>query len=304
MRKLAKAASNPVVDQFADSLWLSDGLSRNTIESYRRDVEQLDTWLAKTKKGDVSRVSTTDLQDFLAHRVGDVHSSPRSTARLTSALKRFFQYLVRERLINEDPTTTLTSPKLTRGLPKSMSEADVEGLLNAPDIETPLGLRDKAMLETLYATGLRVTELVTLQIAQVSLDMNVVRVIGKGNKERLVPMGEVAAEWIKRYITDARPTILGEQKSQDLFVTQRGSAMTRQMFWVTIKQQGLRANIFQKISPHTLRHAFATHLINHGADLRVVQLLLGHADITTTQIYTHVARERLKALHAAHHPRG
>jgi integrase/recombinase XerD len=304
MKKLAKAASNPLVDQFADSLWLSDGLSRNTIESYRRDVEQLDTWLAKTKRGDVSHASTTDLQDFLAHRVGDVHSSPRSTARLTSALKRFFQYLVRERLINEDPTTTLTSPKLTRGLPKSMSEADVEGLLNAPDIETPLGLRDKAMLETLYATGLRVTELVTLQIAQVSLDMNVVRVIGKGNKERLVPMGEVAAEWIKRYIADARPAILGEQKSQDLFVTQRGGAMTRQMFWVTIKQQALRANIFQKISPHTLRHAFATHLINHGADLRVVQLLLGHADITTTQIYTHVARERLKALHAAHHPRG
>jgi integrase/recombinase XerD len=304
MKKLAKAASNPLVDQFADSLWLSDGLSRNTIESYRRDVEQLDTWLAKTKRGDVSRVSTTDLQDFLAHRVGDVHSSPRSTARLTSALKRFFQFLVRERLINEDPTTTLTSPKLTRGLPKSMSEADVEGLLNAPDIETPLGLRDKAMLETLYATGLRVTELVTLQIAQVSLDMNVVRVIGKGNKERLVPMGEVAAEWIKRYIADARPVILGEQKSQDLFVTQRGGAMTRQMFWVTIKQQAFRANIFQKISPHTLRHAFATHLINHGADLRVVQLLLGHADITTTQIYTHVARERLKALHAAHHPRG
>jgi integrase/recombinase XerD len=304
MKKVAKPASNPLVDQFADSLWLSDGLSRNTIESYRRDVEQLDTWLAKTKKSDVPRVSTTDLQDFLAHRVGDVHSSPRSTARLTSALKRFFQYLVRERLIDEDPTTTLTSPKLTRGLPKSMSEADVEGLLNAPDVETPLGLRDKAMLETLYATGLRVTELVTLQVAQVSLDMHVVRVIGKGNKERLVPMGEVAADWIKRYIADARPAILGEQKSQDLFVTQRGGAMTRQMFWVTVKQQAFRAQIYQKISPHTLRHAFATHLINHGADLRVVQLLLGHADITTTQIYTHVARERLKALHAAHHPRG
>jgi integrase/recombinase XerD len=300
----APKLTHPLIDQFADSLWLADGLSRNTIESYRRDITQLDAWLRQTKRGDVSLTSTSDLQAFLAHRVGEVHSSPRSTARLTSALKRFFQYMLRERLINEDPTTTLTSPKLTRGLPKSMSETDVEGLLNAPDVETPLGLRDKAMLETLYATGLRVTELVTLQIVQVSLDMNVVRVIGKGNKERLVPMGEVAAEWIKRYIADARPAILGEQKSQDLFVTQRGGAMTRQMFWVTVKQQAFRAQIYQKISPHTLRHAFATHLINHGADLRVVQLLLGHADITTTQIYTHVARERLKALHATHHPRG
>jgi integrase/recombinase XerD len=301
---MSKAAAHPLIDQFADSLWLSDGLSRNTIESYRRDIEQLDTWLRKTKRSDVALTAAIDLQAFLAHRVEDAHSSPRSTARLTSALKRFFQFLQREKLITDDPTTALTSPKLTRGLPKSMSEADVEALLNAPDLDSPLGMRDKAMLETLYATGLRVTELTTLQVSQVSLDMNVVRVIGKGNKERLVPMGEVAAEWIKRYLNEARPVILGEQKSQDLFVTQRGSAMTRQMFWVTIKQQAFRANIFQKISPHTLRHAFATHLINHGADLRVVQLLLGHADITTTQIYTHVARERLKALHAAHHPRG
>jgi integrase/recombinase XerD len=299
-----KSATHPLIDQFADSLWLSDGLARNSIESYRRDIVQLDDWLKKTKRGDVTQTSTPDLQAFLAHRIEEAHSSPRSTARLTSALKRFFQYLQREKLISEDPTSSLTSPKLTRGLPKSMSEADVEGLLNAPDLDSPLGLRDKAMLETLYATGLRVTELTTLQVAQVSLDMNVVRVIGKGNKERLVPMGEVAAVWIKRYLADARPVILGEQKSQDLFVTQRGGAMTRQMFWVTVKSQAFRAHIFQKISPHTLRHAFATHLINHGADLRVVQLLLGHADITTTQIYTHVARERLKALHAAHHPRG
>jgi integrase/recombinase XerD len=299
-----KSATHPLIDQFADSLWLSDGLARNSIESYRRDIVQLDDWLKKTKRGDVTQTSTPDLQAFLAHRIEEAHSSPRSTARLTSALKRFFQYLQREKLISEDPTSSLTSPKLTRGLPKSMSEADVDALLNAPDLDSPLGLRDKAMLETLYATGLRVTELTTLQVAQVSLDMNVVRVIGKGNKERLVPMGEVAAMWIKRYLADARPVILGEQKSQDLFVTQRGGAMTRQMFWVTVKSQAFRAHIFQKISPHTLRHAFATHLINHGADLRVVQLLLGHADITTTQIYTHVARERLKALHAAHHPRG
>ena len=295
---------DPIIDQFADALWLSDGLARNTIESYRRDVTQLHDWLAMHQRATVSRATSGDLKDFLAHRVDVAKSSPRSTARLTSALKRFFQYLIQERFITHDPSAALESPKLTRGLPKSLSERDVESLLNAPDLNTPLGLRDRAMLETLYATGLRVTELVTLKVVQVSLDMNVVRVIGKGNKERLVPMGEVAAEWIQRYQLQARGEILGEQKSPDLFVTQRGAAMTRQMFWHTIKAQAFRAGIHVSISPHTLRHAFATHLINHGADLRVVQLLLGHADITTTQIYTHVALERMKALHAMHHPRG
>jgi integrase/recombinase XerD len=295
---------DPIIDQFADALWLSDGLARNTIESYRRDVTQLHDWLFAQKRASLVNVSADDLKEFLAHRVEVAKSSARSTARLTSALKRFFQYLVQERLITKDPSAALESPKLTRGLPKSLSERDVESLLNAPDLNTPLGMRDKAMLETLYATGLRVTELVTLRVAQVSLDMNVVRVIGKGNKERLVPMGEVAADWIKRYQDEARGDILGAQKSPDLFVTQRGGAMTRQMFWHTIKAQAFRAGIYVPISPHTLRHAFATHLINHGADLRVVQLLLGHADITTTQIYTHVARERMKALHQAHHPRG
>ncbi len=295
---------DPIIDQFADALWLSDGLARNTIESYQRDVTQLHDWLAMHQRATVSRATSGDLKDFLAHRVDVAKSSPRSTARLTSALKRFFQYLIQERFITHDPSAALESPKLTRGLPTSLSERDVESLLNAPDVNTPLGLRDRAMLETLYATGLRVTELVTLKVVQVSLEMNVVRVIGKGNKERLVPMGEVAAEWIQRYKLQARGEILGEQKTPDLFVTQRGAAMTRQMFWHTIKAQAFRAGIHVPISPHTLRHAFATHLINHGADLRVVQLLLGHADITTTQIYTHVARERMKALHAMHHPRG
>lgn len=295
---------DPIIDQFADALWLSDGLARNTIESYQRDVTQLHDWLAMHQRATVSLATSSDLKDFLAHRVDVVKSSPRSTARLTSALKRFFQYLIQERFITHDPSAALESPKLTRGLPTSLSERDVESLLNAPDVNTPLGLRDRAMLETLYATGLRVTELVTLKVVQVSLEMNVVRVIGKGNKERLVPMGEVAAEWIQRYQLQARGEILGEQKTPDLFVTQRGAAMTRQMFWHTIKAQAFRAGIHVPISPHTLRHAFATHLINHGADLRVVQLLLGHADITTTQIYTHVARERMKALHAMHHPRG
>ena len=300
----AVISCNPLVDQFADTLWLSDGLARNTIESYRRDVSQLDAWLLANQRATLAAAGAIDLQAFLANRIEIARASPRSTARLTSAMKRFYQFLLQERLIQQDPSARLESPKLTRGLPKSLSEIDVEKLLEAPDSATPLGMRDKAMLETLYATGLRVTELTTLTMAQVSLDMNVVRVIGKGNKERLVPMGETAADWIKRYLHEARPLILSGQKTGDLFVTQRGAGMSRQMFWHTIKNQAFRAGIHAPISPHTLRHAFATHLINHGADLRVVQLLLGHADITTTQIYTHVARERLKALHAQHHPRG
>ncbi len=296
-------SDNPLIDQFADSLWLSDGLAKNSIESYRRDILQLDTWLKKVGRAEINRVGPEDLQAFLAHRIEDLQSSPRSTARLTSAMKRFFQYLVQEKLITSDPSKRLESPKLTRGLPKSLSEHDVEALLAAPDSNTALGLRDKAMLETLYASGLRVTELVTLKIAQLSLEMGVVRVMGKGSKERLVPLGESAADVIQQYLTSARIELLNGQKSDDLFVTGRGSAMTRQMFWHLIKRHALKAGIRTPISPHTLRHAFATHLINHGADLRVVQLLLGHADITTTQIYTHVARERLKQIHAQHHPR-
>lgn len=295
--------NDPLIDQFADSLWLSDGLARNTIESYRRDIRQLDDW-CRLRQVALVDVAAVDLQAFLAHRIDDLKSSPRSTARLTSALKRFFQFLVREKIVATNVSSKLDAPKLTRGLPKSLSEAQVEALLEAPETRAPLGLRDRAMLELLYATGLRVTELVTLKTAQVSLDMHVVRAMGKGSKERLVPMGEVAAEWIARYLADARELILNGQKSSDLFVTARGAAMTRQMFWHAIKGHALKANITAPLSPHTLRHAFATHLLNHGADLRVVQLLLGHADITTTQIYTHVAQARLKKLHQTHHPRG
>ena len=295
---------DPLIDQFADSLWLSDGLARNTIESYGRDITQLSAWLHKEAAGSLLAVSPQHLQAFLGNRIDALHASPRSTARLTSAMKRFFQYLLREKLIGSDPSAHLESPKLVRGLPQTLSEVDVEALLDAPDDESPLGLRDCAMLETLYASGLRVTELVTLKVAQVSLDMGVVRVMGKGAKERLVPLGEAASDVIQRYLNSARKEILDGKKSDDMFVTQRGRAMTRQMFWHMIKRYAIKAGVNKPISPHTLRHAFATHLINHGADLRVVQLLLGHADITTTQIYTHVARERLKQLHAKHHPRG
>ena len=295
---------DPLIDHFADSLWLSDGLSRNTIESYGRDICQLADWLEKNDTATLLIAEPQHLQAFLGNRIDTLHASPRSTARLTSGMKRFFQYLLREKLMSTDPSAHLQSPKLTRGLPQSLSEADVEALLAAPDEDTPLGLRDGAMLETLYASGLRVTELVTLKVAQVSLDMGVVRVMGKGSKERLVPIGEAATDIIQRYITTARGEILGGKKTDDLFVTQRGRAMTRQMFWHLIKRHSIKANVNKPLSPHTLRHAFATHLINHGADLRVVQLLLGHADITTTQIYTHVARERLKLIHAQHHPRG
>ena len=295
---------DPLIDQFADSLWLSDGLSRNTIESYGRDICQLADWLEKHNAGTLLTVEPQHLRAFLGNRIDTLHASPRSTARLTSGMKRFFQYLLREKLMSTDPSAHLQSPKLTRGLPQSLSEADVEALLAAPDEDTPLGLRDCAMLETLYASGLRVTELVTLKVAQVSLDMGVVRVMGKGAKERLVPIGEAASDVIQRYLTTARGEILGGKKTDDLFVTQRGRAMTRQMFWHLIKRHAIKAGVNKPLSPHTLRHAFATHLINHGADLRVVQLLLGHADITTTQIYTHVARERLKLIHAQHHPRG
>jgi integrase/recombinase XerD len=292
-----------LIDRFADSLWLSEGLARNTLESYRRDALQFAQWLERRGKS-LLNADVGDLREYLVHQVAQKRASPRSTARLVSSLRRLFGYLAREELIDTDPSGELESPKLPRSLPKSMSEQEVEALLAAPDIETPLGLRDKAMLETLYASGLRVSELVTLKIAQVSLDMGVVRILGKGSKERLTPLGQEAIDWIARYQKEGRPLLLEGRKTDTLFVTGRGSAMTRQSFWHLIKRHALRAGIKQSISPHTLRHAFATHLINHGADLRVVQLLLGHSDITTTQIYTHVAQERLKQIHAKHHPRG
>jgi integrase/recombinase XerD len=280
--------NDALLDAFCDALWLEDGLARNTIASYRTDLEQL------AARKDLLEVDEADLFAFLAARRGRASSA----ARLVSSLKRFYRYCVRERRVAADPTLKLDPPKRAPRFPNTLSEADVEALLAAPDVATPLGLRDRAMLETLYATGLRVSELVALKIFEVNLQAGVVRVLGKGAKERLVPLGEEAVDWIARYLAARK----GD--SDALFLTGRGAGMTRQAFWHLIRRYGARAVPGKKLSPHVLRHAFATHLINHGADLRVVQLLLGHADISTTQIYTHVARERLKALHAKHHPRG
>ncbi|MGH8729669.1 MAG: site-specific tyrosine recombinase XerD [Burkholderiales bacterium] len=289
-----------LVDAFCDALWLEDGLARNTLESYRRDLTQFANWLPEKR---LAQTGHADIAAFLASPL-NMRARPQSVSRRLSSLKRFFHFLLRQSLIAADPTARIDSPKLPRALPKSLSEAEVERLLATPDCEEPLGLRDRTMLETLYATGLRVSELVTLKLPQLSLDMGVVRVIGKGGKERLVPLGEEALAWISRYLKGARPALLGRKLGDALFVTARGKAMTRQAFWHLLKRHAARAAIAQLPSPHVLRHAFATHLINHGADLRVVQLLLGHADISTTQIYTHVARERLKRIHAEHHPRG
>jgi integrase/recombinase XerD len=296
--------ADDLLDRFCDTLWLEDGLARNTLESYRRDLRQFADWLARQARKPLSAASQADLQRYLAHKISADKAKARSTARLLSSLKRFYQYLVREGRIDADPSLKIEAPKIPRSLPKTLSEAEVEALLAAPNLDTALGLRDKAMLETLYAGGFRVSELVALKVAQVDLDMGVARVMGKGAKERLVPLGEEALRWLQRYLGEARPALLSGRSGDALFVTARAGAMTRQMFWVLIKRYALLAGIKPAISPHTLRHAFATHLINHGADLRVVQLLLGHADISTTQIYTHVARERMKQLHAKHHPRG
>jgi integrase/recombinase XerD len=303
MKELSDANAR-VLDRFADGLWLNDGLARNTLAAYRRDLAQFARWLDESRGRALVDADAADLQRHLAWQVETRHAKPRTTGRFVSSFKRFFQFAVREGLRRDDPASALESPKLPRSLPKSLSEGDVEALLAAPDVASAQGLRDRAMLETLYASGLRVSELVGLKTIQVSLDMNVVRVLGKGAKERLTPLGEEAADWIVRYQREARPALLGARRSDALFVTARGGPMTRQAFWGLIKRHALKAGIRSPISPHTLRHAFATHLINHGADLRVVQLLLGHADISTTQIYTHVARERLKSLHRKHHPRG
>ncbi len=295
--------SHGLIDEFCDALWLEDGLARNTLDSYRRDLVQFRDWLSAQQGKSLLAASHADLLGFLAHKVRR-RAKASTTSRELSTLKRFYRYALRQGRITADPTLKIDAPKLPRALPKSLTEADVENLLAAPRIEAPLGLRDKTMLETLYASGLRVTELVTLKLPQVSQDMGVVRVMGKGSKERLVPLGEEALAWIRRYLREARPALLHGKASDDLFVTARGGAMTRQAFWHLLKRYAVQAGLNKLISPHTLRHAFATHLLNHGADLRVVQLLLGHSDISTTQIYTHVARERLKQLHAKHHPRG
>ncbi|CAN0083817.1 unnamed protein product [Phaeothamnion confervicola] len=291
------------LDEFCDALWLEDGLSRNTLASYRLDLTQFAGWLSKTQGKAMLAADHGDLLAYIAHRVAG-KAKATSTSRLLSSLKRFYQYALRQGKITADPTLNIDTPKLPRGLPKTLTEQDVEKLLAAPNVEDPLGLRDRTMLETLYASGLRVSELVTLKVAQVSQDMGVVRIVGKGAKERLVPLGEEALNWIKRYLQEGRPQILDKRAADAMFVTSRGAAMTRQAFWHLLKRYALLAGLAKPMSPHTLRHAFATHLLNHGADLRVVQLLLGHSDISTTQIYTHVARERLKQLHAKHHPRG
>lgn len=289
------------LDTFIDHLWLEDGLSKNTLESYRADLSQFAAWLAK-RNTQIMRANQADIQQYLA--VKFPQSKPRSIGRLIASMRRFYRYALRENLIEKDPTLQIESPKLPRSLPKSLNEQEVEDLLNAPDIGSAIGLRDRAMLELLYASGLRVSELVTVKVNEVSTQDGVVRVTGKGSKTRLVPMGEEAADWIDKYLKQARPEILQKRLCDGLFVTARASEMTRQAFWYLIKRYALQAGIAKHMSPHVLRHAFATHLLNHGADLRVVQMLLGHADISTTQIYTHVARERLKQLHSVHHPRG
>ncbi len=301
--KASGSEGSPVIDEFCDALWLEDGLSRNTLDAYRRDLAQFMQWLARQQGKDLLATDHGDVQAYLAYQFKKkIRAS--SAARLLSSLKRLFRWLQRQNRIAVDPTLNIDTPKLPRNLPKSLTEKDVEHLLAAPDVETPRGERDKAMLEILYASGLRVSELVTLKMPQVSQDMGVVRVLGKGSKERLVPLGEESLAWVKRYVADGRLALLAGKGSDDLFVTSRGSAMSRQSFWQIIKRYASQAGLNAMISPHVLRHAFATHLLNHGADLRVVQLLLGHSDISTTQIYTHVARERLKQLHAKHHPRG
>jgi integrase/recombinase XerD len=293
--------SHSGIDTFIDALWLEEGLAKNTLAAYRRDLTLYADWLAgqgRTLDGTVE----ADLNGFFAAR----HATSKATTanRRLTVFKRYFRWALRERLIAQDPTLRLQSAKQPLRVPKTLTESQVEALLEAPDVDAPLGLRDRTMLELIYASGLRVSELVSLKTFNVSMSDGVLRVMGKGNKERLIPFGQVARDWIVCYLAQARPAILAGQQTEDLFVTARGHGMTRVMFWVIVKKHARAAGIAAPLSPHTLRHAFATHLLNHGADLRAVQMLLGHADISTTTIYTHVARERLKTLHAQHHPRG
>ena len=297
-----QAASAATIDRFADALWIEEGLAANTLAAYRRDLTLLAGWLARERSRALVDASETDLREYAAAR--HAGSAATSANRRLTVFRRFFRWAVRERLRDSDPTLKLDAARQPLRVPKSLSEAQVEALLAAPDVETALGLRDRAMLELLYASGLRVSELVALQTVRVSFSEGTLHVAGKGSKERLVPFGEEARGWLERYLREARAAILAGQASDALFVTARGGPMTRQMFWKLIKAHALAAGIAVPLSPHTLRHAFATHLLNHGADLRTVQMLLGHADISTTTIYTHVARERLRQLHEKHHPRG
>ena len=293
--------SAALLDTFCDALWLEEGLSKNTLTSYRRDLHKVSLWLAQ-RQSNLLSATHIDLLEFIAQQTAQLQAS--STSRLLSSLRRFYQYALRQGMLQTDPSLLIERPKLPRRLPHSLTEAEVEALLQAPDTNKVLGARDRAMLETLYATGLRVSELVNLKLAEVSFDMGVLRVMGKGSKERLVPLGEQAMDSLQSYLNVARAALLAQRQSDAMFITARGAAMTRQMFWYLIKRYAVAGGVRKHLSPHTLRHAFATHLLNHGADLRVVQMLLGHVDISTTQIYTHIAHERLQQLHAKHHPRG
>jgi len=307
--RTAVASSAPVgsddtshIEQFCEALWLEDGLARNTLLAYRRDLGAAAAWLLERREVGLESAETVDLHAYIAAR----HAASRATSanRRLTVLRRYYRFLVRQKMRESDPMLHVRSARQPQRFPKTLSERQVEALLDAPDTETELGLRDRAMLETLYATGLRVSELISMRSVEVGLTEGVVRVIGKGNKERIVPLGEEARSWIASYLGGARAALLAGRASDALFVTRLGRAMSRQMFWTLVKRYARLAQIEAPLSPHTLRHAFATHLLNHGADLRVVQMLLGHADISTTQIYTHIAGARLKALHAQHHPRG
>lgn len=305
---IAKSAKNivpenPYLQPFLDALWLESGLSKHTLAAYRRDLVGFATWLHDKSGAEITVATAVDIQGYQQARTASGHKAS-SDARLLSTLRRFYRYLCREAVRESDPTAKIELPKLPKDLPDTLTEAEIESLLLQPDEMTVLGIRDRTMLEVLYATGLRVSELVSLTLEQVNMRQGLVRLVGKGNKERLVPLGEEALAWLQDYMAAARPQLLVGFVSEDLFPTRRGKAMTRQGFWHIIKRYAKQADITKHISPHTLRHAFATHLLNHGADLRVVQLLLGHSDLSTTQIYTHVATARLKTLHSKHHPRG
>ncbi len=294
--------ADPSIKRFLDAVWMERGLSQNTLAAYRADLTALTRWLAER---DIAVTDTTrpELLGFIGSRV-EAGARPRSTARQLSSFRRFFRFLLREGVVKDDPTAQIAMPKIGRSLPKSLTEEEVIALLGAPAVSDPLGHRDRTMLEVLYATGLRVSELVNLKYQQVNLNQGVIRVVGKGNRERLIPLGEESVRWLAEFVRGPRVEILLERQTEYLFPTRRGDRMTRQAFWHIIKRYAKKAAIQKELSPHTLRHAFATHLLNHGADLRVVQMLLGHSDLSTTQIYTHVARERMKELHSQHHPRG
>jgi integrase/recombinase XerD len=296
------AEADPVIARFLDAVWMERGLSPNTLAAYRADLTALTRWL-EARRVPVARTARADLLGFIASRVA-AGARPRSTARQLSSFRRFFRFMVREGAVSEDPTAQIAMPKIGRSLPKSLTESEVEALLAAPAVADPLGHRDRTMLEVLYATGLRVSELVNLKHSQVNANQGVIRIVGKGNRERLIPLGEEAVRWLADFVQGPRAEILLERQTDYLFPTRRGDRMTRQAFWHIIKRYAKKAGVEKELSPHTLRHAFATHLLNRGADLRVVQMLLGHSDLSTTQIYTHVARERLKELHGQHHPRG